>query len=340
MEKKENKKELDKDIKAFYENNDVISKERLIDAMRTTYIDLIADGTPNISIYGVINAKQETKEKQELANYYKSLFENILTTYNKVYKYKDNGGRPFDNVNLVIATTLKDAFINSLILAQTKDENATKINPKSNLYVDAKDLTIERLATRKDFEGNASLFSMFNNLYLEYGQALADLTILRIIGQVLGCELIGKDEIVEYFNCTTYEDLSTAIDKIIYVLENEYKDNNEYKKSNFYIDLITTKAINYKFSILLDSDELNKDFMKVEQDIKKIILKQTKEDGTDLKIKEITESTPYIKVERTNYAIQPYELTTKIRRFLTSYYWNRIKKEIRGVAESEASYGK
>lgn len=327
------KKELDKNIKAFYENNDVVDLKNCIDKLRTCYIDLIADGTPNVLIYKVFNAKQETKEKQDLAIYYKTLFEEILSLYNKVYKQKENGGRSFDKINLVLATTLKDAFINSIILSQTKDENATKINPKSNLYVDAKDLTLERLVNKKDFVGKASLFSMFNNLYLEYGQALADLTILRIIGQVLRVELLDQDKIIDYWNCATYEDLTAIIDKSLETLESIYKDNTEYKKSNFYIDLVTTKAINYKISILLDTDTNDKNFLNFRKSIERIVLKQY-EYKTEL------EKETGVKIERKNFAYEPYELTTKIRRYMTSYYWNRIKKEIRGVAESEGSYDK
>ena len=327
-------KGIDKNVKAFYENNDVVSLETCIRELRTCYIDLIADGKPNVLIYSVFNAKQQNKEKQDLATYYKVVFEEIMSLYSRLYKQKENGGRSFDKNDLVIATTLKDAFINSLILSQTKDENATKINPKSNLFVDKKDLTLERLATQKDFVGIASVKSMFNSLYLEYGQALADLTILRIIGQALKIELINPDEIIDYWNCATYEDLTSIIDKTLETLEKTYKDDNKYKKSDFYIDLMTTKAINYKISILLDTDTNNEEYNKVSRDIERIILKQEKDDANDLKKEQ------YIRIERKNYSLQPYELTTKIRRYLAVYYWNRIKKEIRGVAESEGSYDK
>ena len=311
-------KEIDKETKAFFENLDVINKDRVINAIRTTYIDLIADATPNISIYSVLNAKQTTKEKQELATYYKVIFEEILSVYKRAYKEKENGGRSFDKMNLVLTTNLKEAFINSIILANTKDTDGTKINPKSNLYVDKTALSIDRLLNKK-YKGTEPMKSMFNTLYYDYGQALADLTILRIIGQVLGVELISKDNIVDYWTCVTFEDLNDTIDRLLNTFEVDYKENKTYKKSDFYIDLITTKAINHKISILLDANDLNKQYKTIEKRIKAIIFK----DASDEPISK-----------------QPYLLSTTIRRELTLYYWNRIKKEIRGVAESEGSYEK
>lgn len=323
-------KELDKDLKAFFEKEDVTSLDVCIREFRTCYIDLIADGQPNLLIYKVFLSKQDTEEKQDLARHYRQLFEEMLNLYNKLYKQKENGGRSFDKNNLVIATTLKDALINSFILSQTKDNKATKIDANSKLYVDKKDLTLERLATQNDFIGSSSVFSMFNALYLEYGQALADLMIFKIIGQALKVEILNQDEIINYWNCATYEDLTAIIDKCLEVLKNIYKDNEEYKKSNFYIDLVTTKAINYKISVLLDTDTDQENFNNIARDIERLILKE----NNDTSLEELKK--PHI----TPRSLDPNDLTTRFRRFLTSYYWNRIKDEIRGVAESEGSYDK
>lgn len=318
------KESTDKEIKAFYEQQDIVSKERVIEAIRTAYIDLITDGKPNSLIYGTLKAKQETEEKQELANYYSSIFESILIIYNNVYRNRERKERSFDSLNLIVTTNLKDAFINSLILANTEDENATKINPKSKLYVDKEALTLERLTTKKGFVGIRPIKNIFNSLYYEYGQALADLTILRIIGKALNIELINQDEIIDYWSCATFGDLSNTIDKLLYVLEDKNKDNTEYKKSEFYIDLITTKAIDQKISILLDSDQQNKKYTDIEKYITNIVLKEVSK----------------TKIDDNNYASEPYELTTSIRRNLIVYYWNRIKDEIRAIAESEANNGK
>ena len=318
------KESTDKEIKAFYEQQDIVSKERVIEAIRTAYIDLITDGKPNSLIYGTLKAKQETEEKQELANYYSSIFESILIIYNNVYRNRERKERSFDSLNLIVTTNLKDAFINSLILANTEDEDATKINPKSKLYVDKEALTLERLTTKKGFVGIRPIKNIFNSLYYEYGQALADLTILRIIGKALNIELINQDEIIDYWSCATFGDLSNTIDKLLYVLEDKNKDNTEYKKSEFYIDLITTKAIDQKISILLDSDQQNKKYTDIEKYITNIVLKEVSK----------------TKIDDNNYASEPYELTTSIRRNLIVYYWNRIKDEIRAIAESEANNGK
>ena len=318
------KESTDKEIKAFYEQQDIVSKERVIEAIRTAYIDLITDGKPNSLIYGTLKAKQETEEKQELANYYSSIFESILIIYNNVYRNRERKERSFDSLNLIVTTNLKDAFINSLILANTEDEDATKINPKSKLYVDKEALTLERLTTKKGFVGIRPIKNIFNSLYYEYGQALADLTILRIIGKALNIELINQDEIIDYWSCATFGDLSNTIDKLLYVLSDTNKDNTEYKKSEFYIDLITTKAIDQKISILLDSDQQNKKYTDIEKYITNIVLKEVSK----------------TKIDDNNYASEPYELTTSIRRNLIVYYWNRIKDEIRAIAESEANNGK
>ena len=319
-----NKEKVDKDVKLFYEKFDVVSKEHILKEMTTAYIDLITDGKPNSLIYGTLKAKQETEEKQELANYYSSIFESILIIYNNVYRNRERKERSFDSLNLIVTTNLKDAFINSLILANTEDENATKINPKSKLYVDKEALTLERLTTKKGFVGIRPIKNIFNSLYYEYGQALADLTILRIIGKALNIELINQDEIIDYWSCATFGDLSNTIDKLLYVLEDKNKDNTEYKKSEFYIDLITTKAIDQKISILLDSDQQNKKYTDIEKYITNIVLKEVSK----------------TKIDDNNYASEPYELTTSIRRNLIVYYWNRIKDEIRAIAESEANNGK
>lgn len=319
-----NKEKVDKDVKLFYEKFDVVSKEHILKEMTTAYIDLITDGKPNSLIYGTLKAKQETEEKQELANYYSSIFESILIIYNNVYRNRERKERSFDSLNLIVTTNLKDAFINSLILANTEDEDATKINPKSKLYVNKEALTLERLTTKKGFVGIRPIKNIFNSLYYEYGQALADLTILRIIGKALNIELINQDEIIDYWNCATYHDLSNTIDKLLYVLSDTNKDNTEYKKSEFYIDLITTKAIDQKISILLDSDQQNKKYTDIEKYITNIVLKEVSK----------------TKIDDNNYASEPYELTTSIRRNLIVYYWNRIKDEIRAIAESEANNGK
>ena len=319
-----NKEKVDKDVKLFYEKFDVVSKEHILKEMTTAYIDLITDGKPNSLIYGTLKAKQETEEKQELANYYSSIFESILIIYNNVYRNRERKERSFDSLNLIVTTNLKDAFINSLILANTEDEDATKINPKSKLYVDKEALTLERLTTKKGFVGIRPIKNIFNSLYYEYGQALADLTILRIIGKALNIELINQDEIIDYWSCATFGDLSNTIDKLLYVLEDKNKDNTEYKKSEFYIDLITTKAIDQKISILLDSDQQNKKYTDIEKYITNIVLKEVSK----------------TKIDDNNYASEPYELTTSIRRNLIVYYWNRIKDEIRAIAESEANNGK
>lgn len=319
-----NKEKVDKDVKLFYEKFDVVSKEHILKEMTTAYIDLITDGKPNSLIYGTLKAKQETEEKQELANYYSSIFESILIIYNNVYRNRERKERSFDSLNLIVTTNLKDAFINSLILANTEDEDATKINPKSKLYVDKEALTLERLTTKKGFVGIRPIKNIFNSLYYEYGQALADLTILRIIGKALNIELINQDEIIDYWSCATFGDLSNTIDKLLYVLSDTNKDNTEYKKSEFYIDLITTKAIDRKISILLDSDQQNKKYTDIEKYITNIVLKEVSK----------------TKIDDNNYASEPYELTTSIRRNLIVYYWNRIKDEIRAIAESEANNGK
>lgn len=319
-----NKEKVDKDVKLFYEKFDVVSKEHILKEMTTAYIDLITDGKPNSLIYGTLKAKQETEEKQELANYYSSIFESILIIYNNVYRNRERKERSFDSLNLIVTTNLKDAFINSLILANTEDEDATKINPKSKLYVDKEALTLERLTTKKGFVGIRPIKNIFNSLYYEYGQALADLTILRIIGKALNIELINQDEIIDYWSCATFGDLSNTIDKLLYVLSDTNKDNTEYKKSEFYIDLITTKAIDQKISILLDSDQQNKKYTDIEKYITNIVLKEVSK----------------TKIDDNNYASEPYELTTSIRRNLIVYYWNRIKDEIRAIAESEANNGK
>ena len=201
-----NKEKVDKDVKLFYEKFDVVSKEHILKEMTTAYIDLITDGKPNSLIYGTLKAKQETEEKQELANYYSSIFESILIIYNNVYRNRERKERSFDSLNLIVTTNLKDAFINSLILANTEDEDATKINPKSKLYVDKEALTLERLTTKKGFVGIRPIKNIFNSLYYEYGQALADLTILRIIGKALNIELINQDEIIDYWSCATFGD--------------------------------------------------------------------------------------------------------------------------------------
>lgn len=322
------KESIDKEIKAFYEQQDIVSKERVIEAIRTAYIDLITDGNPNILIYGTLKAHQDTEEKQDLANYYSSLFESILIIYNNVYRNRERKERSFDSLNLIVTTNLKDAFINSLILANTEDENATKINPKSKLYVDKEALTLERLTTKKGFVGIRPIKNIFNSLYYEYGQALADLTILRIIGKALNIELINQDEIIDYWSCATYHDLSNTIDDILYMLKSSYKDPSEYNKSDLYIDIMTTKAINHKISILLDTDKNNETYNKIIESITTIVLKQ---DESKTKAKGVT---------RASYDIQPYELYSDIRKDLTIYYWNRIKNEIRAVAESEAKNGK
>lgn len=322
------KESIDKEIKAFYEQQDIVSKERVIEAIRTAYIDLITDGNPNILIYGTLKAQQDTAEKQELANYYSSLFESILIIYNNVYRNRERKERSFDSLNLIVTTNLKDAFINSLILANTEDENATKINPKSKLYVDKEALTLERLTTKKGFVGIRPIKNIFNSLYYEYGQALADLTILRIIGKALQIELIDQDEIINYWNCATYHDLSNTIDDILYMLKSSYKDPSEYNKSDLYIDIMTTKAINHKIRILLDTDKDNETYNKIIESITTIVLKQ---DKSKTEAKGITKK---------GYDIQPYELYSDIRKDLTIYYWNRIKNEIRAVAESEAKNGK
>ena len=226
------KESTDKEIKAFYEQQDIVSKERVIEAIRTAYIDLITDDKPNILIYGTLKAQQDTAEKQELANYYSSLFESILTIYNNLYKKKENRGRAFDNINLIVTTNIKDAFINSLKLLLNQvsdidkrakeytDREATKRN--INLKIDDKDLTIERLVEPKAFVGKAPIKNIFNSLYLEYGQVLADLTILRTIGKALQIELIDQDEIIDYWNCATYHDLSNTIDDILFMLKSSY----------------------------------------------------------------------------------------------------------------------
>lgn len=331
------KESIDKEIKAFYEQQDIVSKERVIEAMRTAYIDLITDNKPNILIYGTLKAQQDTAEKQELANYYSSLFENILTIYNNLYKKKENRVREFDSINLIVTTNLKDAFINSLksLLNQASDKNkeakeytdreATKRN--INLKIDDKDLTIERLVEPKAFVGKAPIKNIFNSLYLEYGQVLADLTILRTIGKVLQIELIDQDEIIDYWNCATYHDLSRVLDDILTYLK-IYKEHCKYQKSDLYIDIMTTKAINHKISILLDTDKNNETYNKIIESITTIVLKQ---DENKTKAKGVT---------RASYDIQPYELYSDIRKDLTIYYWNRIKNEIRAVAESEAKNGK
>ena len=319
-----NKEKVDKDVKLFYEKFDVVSKEHILKEMTTAYIDLITDGKPNSLIYGTLKAKQETEEKQELANYYSSIFESILIIYNNVYRNRERKERSFDSLNLIVTTNLKDAFINSLILANTEDEDATKINPKSKLYVDKEALTLERITNKKGFVGIRPIKNIFNSLYYEYGQALADLTILRIIGKALNIELINQDEIIDYWSCATFGDLSNTIDKLLYVLSDTNKDNTEYKKSEFYIDLITTKAIDQKISILLDSDQQNKKYTDIEKYITNIVLKEVSK----------------TKIDDNNYASEPYELTTSIRRNLIVYYWNRIKDEIRAIAESEANNGK
>lgn len=332
------KESIDKEIKAFYEQQDIVSKERVIEAMRTAYIDLITDNKPNILIYGTLKAQQDTAEKQELANYYSSLFENILTIYNNLYKKKENRVREFDSINLIVTTNLKDAFINSLksLLNQASNKNkeakehidreATKRN--IDLKIDDKDLTIERLVGQKAFVGKAPIKNIFNSLYLEYGQVLADLTILRTIGKALQIELIDQDEIIDYWNCATYHDLSNTIDDILYMLKSSYKDPSEYNKSDLYIDIMTTKAINHKIRILLDTDKDNETYNKIIESITTIVLKQ---DKSKTEAKGITKK---------GYDIQPYELYSDIRKDLTIYYWNRIKNEIRAVAESEAKNGK
>ena len=332
------KESIDKEIKAFYEQQDIVNKERVIEAIRTAYIDLITDDKPNILIYGTLKAQQDTAEKQELANYYSSLFESILTIYNNLYKKKENRGRAFDNINLIVTTNIKDAFINSLklLLNQVSDKNkkvkeytdreATKRN--INLKIDDKDLTIERLVEPKAFVGKAPIKNIFNSLYLEYGQVLADLTILRTIGKALQIELIDQDEIIDYWNCATYHDLSNTIDDILYMLKVSYKDPSEYNKSDLYIDIMTTKTINYKISVLLDTDKDNETYNKIIESITTIVLKQ---DKSKTEAKGITKK---------GYDIQPYELYSDIRKDLTIYYWNRLKNEIRAVAESEAENGK
>jgi len=332
------KESIDKETKAFYEQQDIVSKERVIEAIRTAYIDLITDGNPNILIYGTLKAHQDTEEKQELANYYRSLFESILTIYNNLYKKKENRGRAFDNINLIVTTNIKDAFINSLKLLLNQvsdidkrakeytDREATKRN--INLKIDDKDLTIERLVEPKAFVGKAPIRNIFNSLYLEYGQVLADLTILRTIGKALQVELIKQDEIIDYWNCATYHDLSNTIDDILYMLKSSYKDPSEYNKSDLYIDIMTTKTINYKISILLDTDKDNETYNKIIESITTIVLKQ---DKSKTEAKGITKK---------GYDIQPYELYSDIRKDLTIYYWNRLKNEIRAVAESEAKNGK
>lgn len=328
------KESTDKEIKAFYEQQDIVSKERVIEAIRTAYIDLITDDKPNILIYGTLKAQQDTAEKQELANYYRSLFESILTIYNNLYKKKENRGRAFDNINLIVTTNIKDAFINSLKLLLNQvsdtdkrakeytDREATKRN--INLKIDDKDLTIERLVEPKAFVGKAPIKNIFNSLYLEYGQVLADLTILRTIGKALQIELIDQDEIIDYWNCATYHDLSNTIDDILYMLKSSYKDPSEYNKSDLYIDIMTTKTINYKISVLLDTDKDNETYNKIIESITTIVLKQ---DKSKTEAKGITKK---------GYDIQPYELYSDIRKDLTIYYWNRLKNEIRAVAESEA----
>ena len=331
------KESTDKEIKAFYEQQDIVSKERVIEAIRTAYIDLITDDKPNILIYGTLKAQQDTAEKQELANYYSSLFENILTIYNNLYKKKENRVREFDSINLIVTTNLKDAFINSLksLLNQASDKNkeakehidreATKRN--IDLKIDDKDLTIERLVGQKAFVGKAPIKNIFNSLYLEYGQVLADLTILRTIGKALQIELIDQDEIIDYWNCATYHDLSRVLDDILTYLK-IYKEHCKYQKSDLYIDIMTTKTINYKISVLLDTDKDNETYNKIIESITTIVLKQ---DENKTKAKGVT---------RASYDIQPYELYSDIRKDLTIYYWNRIKNEIRAVAESEAKNGK
>ena len=331
------KESIDKEIKAFYEQQDIVSKERVIEAIRTAYIDLITDDKPNILIYGTLKAQQDTAEKQELANYYSSLFESILTIYNNLYKKKENRGRAFDNINLIVTTNIKDAFINSLklLLNQVSDKNkkvkeytdreATKRN--INLKIDDKDLTIERLVEPKAFVGKAPIKNIFNSLYLEYGQVLADLTILRTIGKALQIELIDQDEIIDYWNCATYHDLSNILDDILTYLK-IYREHCKYQKSDLYIDIMTTKAINQKISILLDTDKDNETYNKIIESITTIVLKQ---DKSKTEAKGITKK---------GYDIQPYELYSDIRKDLTIYYWNRLKNEIRAVAESEAENGK
>lgn len=331
------KESIDKEIKAFYEQQDIVSKERVIEAIRTAYIDLITDNKPNILIYGTLKAQQDTAEKQELANYYSSLFENFLTIYNNLYKKKENRVREFDSINLIVTTNLKDAFINSLksLLNQASDKNkeakehidreATKRN--IDLKIDDKDLTIERLVGQKAFVGKAPIKNIFNSLYLEYGQVLADLTILRTIGKALQIELIDQDEIIDYWNCATYHDLSRVLDDILTYLK-LYKENYKYQKSDLYIDIMTTKAINHKISILLDTDKDNETYNKIIESITTIVLKQ---DENKTEAKGITKK---------GYDIQPYELYSDIRKDLTIYYWNRLKNEIRAVAESEAKNGK
>lgn len=330
------KESTDKEIKAFYEQQDIVSKERVIEAIRTAYIDLITDNKPNILIYGTLKAQQDTAEKQELANYYSSLFENFLTIYNNLYKKKENRVREFDSINLIVTTNLKDAFINSLksLLNQASNKNkeakehidreATKRN--IDLKIDDKDLTIERLVGQKAFVGKAPIKNIFNSLYLEYGQVLADLTILRTIGKALQIELIDQDEIIDYWNCATYHDLSNILDDILTYLK-LYKENYKYQKSDLYIDIMTTKAINHKISILLDTDKDNETYNKIIESITTIVLKQ---DESKTEAKGITKK---------GYDIQPYELYSDIRKDLTIYYWNRLKNEIRAVAESEAENG-
>lgn len=331
------KESIDKEIKAFYEQQDIVSKERVIEAIRTAYIDLITDDKPNILIYGTLKAHQDTAEKQDLANYYSSLFESILTIYNNLYKKKENRVREFDSINLIVTTNLKDAFINSLksLLNQASDKNkeakehidreATKRN--IDLKIDDKDLTIERLVGQKAFVGKAPIKNIFNSLYLEYGQVLADLTILRTIGKALQIELIDQDEIIDYWNCATYHDLSNILDDILTYLK-IYKEHCKYQKSDLYIDIMTTKAINQKISILLDTDKDNETYNKIIESITTIVLKQ---DKSKTEAKGITKK---------GYDIQPYELYSDIRKDLTIYYWNRLKNEIRAVAESEAKNGK
>ena len=112
------------------------------------------------------------------------------------------------------------------------------------------------------------------------------------------------------------------------MLKSSYKDPSEYNKSDLYIDIMTTKTINYKISVLLDGDKANDTYKRIEKAITTIVLKQD-ENKTEAK-----------GVTRASYDIQPYELYSDIRKDLTIYYWNRIKNEIRAVAESEAENGK
>lgn len=232
-------------------------------------------------------------------------------------------GRPFDKTQLTISTCLKDALINELVL-KYKEQNNKELDKNSKLYVDKKSLTIEQL-TNKNFEVTKTIKGMYNILYHNYADALASLVTLKIIGKALSVDLISQDKIIDYWNCASFADLEEISDKI---LEASILLNiKNFEKSELFIDLITTKAINQKIGILIQADHNYKAYRENENIITNIILKKPWTKVLD-KENSITYSTP------------PYSITNNISRKLSKYYYDRIIKLIRGTAESEGSYGK